>query len=761
MYIAHVKEDSQEIQSLEAHLNGVGEIAKDLGSKLGLPKSAELIGLLHDLGKYSSEFQNYIKSATGVLDQDADDYVDSGSLKGKVDHSTAGAQFIHRNSPDCMAARFMALCIASHHSGLIDLFDSMKNDVYLKRMSKDTASSHIEECLINGANHLAKCKELLPGAIEELEAFLSKTKSSAEPGQQAAFHAGLACRMLFSCLIDADRTDTALFERPYRRSLGVGNKRTKVPWQQLIDKLESRLKDFEVRNHVDEARNEVSEACREAANSSLGIFSLTVPTGGGKTLASLRFALHHALRHDLDKVIFIVPYTSITEQSADVARSIFGDMVLEHHCNIAPDKESWKTKALSESWDSQIIFTTQVQFLEACFGARTRGVRRMAALASAVIVFDEAQTVPVRILNMFCQTVNFLAAHSSLVLCTATQPALTSIPQLGKLRTPKEIIPDVPKLFSVLKRVEVRNLVRPEGWTLPEVTSLMGDSSILICNTKSTAANAFSLIGDGYHLSTAMCQAHRSDVLSEVRRKLKAGEPVKLVSTQLVEAGVDLDFESGIRILAGMDSIAQAAGRVNRNGLRPTGVLSVVNLPDEKLRGLPDIQAGQTVSRYILDKHKGDLLAPEVIEDYFKRYYQTRAAEMGYRVKTQEGKDTELFKLLADNNVRRYDGQAFMTAANLFRAIDTEQISVVCPYNEEAVETIEQMASIDPQDLWKLTKKMQRYSVGLFAGSKFDRMLQSGQIAEAQEGLGIYYLTNGYDDKLGVVSSSTLSTLVL
>ncbi|MDZ4124561.1 MAG: CRISPR-associated endonuclease Cas3'', partial [Hydrogenophaga sp.] len=447
--IAHVRPDT-EVQLLKTHLENVGRLAAIFATKFGLAKHGELIGLLHDLGKYSDEFQAYIKSATGLLNQDEDEeFVDAGELKGKVDHSTSGAQFIWdqlaaRSHMHHALAQMLALCVVSHHSGLIDCLKPSSGrpveDGFSKRMGKPSEKTHLQEVMTKADLSIMKRASALLDdgglsiafqqwlrTLHEKAPGASRAEKDQSPAQK--FQQGLLVRALFSCLIDADRIDSADFEYPGRgrqRHLGAYE-----AWEALIQRLELHMGSFPAAHPIDGLRRDISDHCLGASERSTGIYSLTVPTGGGKTLASLRFALHHAKKHGLDRIIYVIPFTSIIDQNAEVVRRILepsgvkaGTVVLEHHSNLTPDKQSWRSKMVSENWDAPVVYTTTVQLLETLFGSGTRGARRLHQLAKSVLIFDEVQSLPVNCVHLFNNAMNFLADHckTTVVLCTATQP---------------------------------------------------------------------------------------------------------------------------------------------------------------------------------------------------------------------------------------------------------------------------------------------------------------------------------------------------
>jgi len=479
------------IQPLSKHLKKVAELTAEKAAKAGLQRAGYISGLLHDFGKYSREFQNYILSAYGFIRPNDPDYTDPVAYKGKINHSFAGGQYLWKQlqgtTQKQAAAQMLALCVLSHHCGLKDCATPESKDPFTESyMARSEEKTHQSQCQNTcDLDILSEIDKNISGdLVLETWSFLKRLHQSVlgklpkdadieaklDCENSRDFQQGLLVRFLFSCLIDADRTDSADFEDPQWTAIRATWPQR--PWDKLVKRLEDALALKKPEHEIDRIRGEISAHCATRATDNPGIFSLTVPTGGGKTLASLRFALLHAQKHQMDRIIYVIPYTSIIDQNADVARKILeqdevpGSIVLEHHSNFLPDTESEdedaakKWEKLSDNWDAPVVFTTMVQFLESLFGSGTRSARRMHNLARSVLVFDEVQTVPVRCLRMFCNAVDFLTAQcgSTAVLCTATQPRLGNLPRpmLGSLNmTPEmEIVKDVPRLFSSLKRTE-------------------------------------------------------------------------------------------------------------------------------------------------------------------------------------------------------------------------------------------------------------------------------------------------------------------
>ncbi|NGZ02279.1 MAG: CRISPR-associated helicase/endonuclease Cas3 [Nitrospira sp. WS238] len=808
-YIAHLRKAGGDPQSLEAHLLGVAEIAKGLASKIGLAPQGELIGLLHDLGKYSNEFQVYLKSAVGLINQDEDEFVNVREIKGKVDHSTAGAQLVwqelsKQGGIGLIVGQVLSLCIASHHSGLIDCLSSETGgpveDNFTRRISKSDSKTHIQEVITKMDVSIEKrFRELVddPGLIGNLRESirqLALRDGGTDKSQLVRFNIGLLVRLLFSCLIDADRTNTADFENPKAARNRLNGQY--IHWDVLIERLEQKLRSFGTPNPIDKIRGQISDHCRDNASRAKGIYTLTVPTGGGKTLASLRFALHHAKKWKMDRIIYVVPFTTIIDQNAEIVRAILepseedrGRIVLEHHSNLTPEEQGWKEKILTENWDSPVVYTTNVQLLEALFGAGTRGARRMHQLANSVLVFDEVQAIPVNCVHLFNNGINFLVEHcgSTAVLCTATQPLLNRVDKnKGAMRfvDGNEIMPDVKQLFDDLKRVEVLNQRKPGGWTNEEIVRLAlkevdkSGSCLVIVNTRKVAKALFQYCRERtsipiYHLSTNMCPAHRKNILGQLRERLSTSDsPVICISTQLIEAGVDIDFGTVIRLMAGLDSIAQAAGRCNRHKRKPIGRVYIVNSADENLDMLKDIRCGRDVTERILDEAKtgdwnfdGNLLAPKAMERYFDYYFFARRDEMGYPVSAKTvGRDDTLLNLLSINSIAEgefkrchnarpniYLRQSFMSAARAFKAIDAPTRGVIVPYGEGGRELINELCTafaIEKQH--DLLRKAQQYTVNVFP-HELKRLQEQGAVHAIQDGIDILYLhTPYYSEELGL-----------
>lgn len=505
----------------------------------------------------------------------------------------------------------------------------------------------------------------------------------------------------------------------------------------------------------------------------------------------------------MDRVIYVIPYTSIIDQNAKVVRDILeptkddrGRVVLEHHSNLTAEQQGWKEKMLTENWDAPVVFTTSVQLLEALFGGGTRGARRMHQLANAVLIFDEIQTLPVNCVHLFCNAMNFLVEHcgSTVVLCTATQPLLNGVdPSKGVLKFNKndELMPGVKELFDDLKRVEVLNRRKPGGWTDEEIAQLaldevvQSDSCLVIVNTKKSAQALYRLCRkavrvESFHLSTNMCPSHRKEILDKIRKLLDGKSPVLCVSTQLIEAGVDVDFGAVIRYTAGLDSIAQAAGRCNRNGKQKdaggnpkAGRVHVVNPAMENVDRLQDIRCGKGITERLLDDVEagsedfgGSLIGPKAIERYFEYFFYARHQEMDYPVSAEIiGRNDTLLNLLSCNSLAMeeygrnygtapniYLRQSFMSAAHAFKVIDAPTRGIIVPYGEAGRDLVNDLCSaFAVEKQFELLRLAQQYTVNVFP-QDLEKLQKAGAVHEIQKDVDILYLADAryYDQTFGL-----------
>ena len=766
---AHIGEDSR-IQTIDEHLTGTAKLSEDFAGRLGFREWGKLLALLHDLGKYSDEFQAYITSGLYGGGQKCDDrgheeeQRGGAPAKGKVDHSTAGAQFIWQSvgkDSDIwkqMAAKMMALIIAGHHGGLPDTLSADGEDLFIKRMAKDSEKTHLYESLANApADILDEAREILSDKdlYARLKAYMNgikKTESAVckeNLQDRCEFALGMLIKMLYSCLVDADRCDTADFCT--QEAASVRQRSRYAGWETLSERLEEHLQKFGTGTPLARVRREISDWSKEAGARPRGIYTMTVPTGGGKTLASLRFALEQAKlsmpeEHPIERIIYVIPYTTIIDQNARRVREILekdeserGRIVLECHSNLLEGKDTLENKILSENWYAPIIFTTNVQFLEAIFSRSPNRARRMHQLANSVIIFDEIQTLPIRTIHLFCSAINFLVEKcgTSVLLCTATQPLLNGVERkYGALRYDggAEIAPEPEKLFDSLKRVKIYSRLKPGGYSTAELADMTQEkqqesgSLLVIVNTTAAARKLYQELNarkDGcalFHMSAQMCPAHRMDVLDEIMAAIAERRPLICVATSVMEAGVDADFACVIRSVAGFDSIVQAAGRCNREGRAETGFVYIVNPHDEKLDMLTDVREGRNCAERVIcetcrpDDGQKDILSLANIERYFRYYFYARQGEMRYHVRDE--RDDTLLNILSCNRLTKGGPniirQSFATAGKLFSVIDAPTEGVIVPYGGGA-EIIGQIGLRNGMgEAKKLLRRAQRYSVNIY-----------------------------------------------
>lgn len=718
--LAHVRLDNvgQWFEhTLEDHLRGVAALAEAFAATFNVGDWAKLAGLWHDLGKYRPAFQCYIRSASGY-----DAHIEAPN---KVDHSTAGALYAIKRMGGL--GRILAYLIAGHHAGLPDWQSA--------------------EAPISSLVNRLKQSNLLAEALAQSPPtdILNASLPTSNPGQRDL---ALWIRLLFSCLVDADFLDTEEFMSPKKAVL-----RSRYP---ALDELEPRFDAHMAAlaaqvdsTPVNQSRAAVLAHCREAAMQSPGLFSLTVPTGGGKTLASLAFALKHARHHDRKRIIYVIPYTSIIEQTADVFRRVFGDdAVLEHHSNLDSDRENPHSRLAAENWDAPLIVTTNVQFFESLFAARPSRTRKLHNILNSVVILDEAQLLPPDFLTPILGAIRELGCHYgvSFVLCTATQPELTSQSGFdGKLfdglDNVREIMGSTEAIHAMhqqLRRVEVvlpTDLRQSTAWETLASELEAHPRVLCIVDRRDDCRTLHGLLPpDTIHLSGLMCGQHQAEVIETIKQQLTAGGPIRVVSTQLVEAGVDLDFPVVYRALAGLDSIAQAAGRCNREG-KLTGLGRVVVFVPPTKPPAGHLRQACDAGRQILLRRPADPLAPALFTEYFQSLYWRKGAE---RLDNKG-----ITALLKYNSKLEF---SFRTAAERFQLIQETQLPVIVHYSDS--ERLLAKLAWPGGFNREILRKLQRYVVNIPCRIH-QRLLADGAIQEQQPGVFVQ-ITHLYDPVLGL-----------
>ena len=779
--IAHAAQGEGAPHWLAEHLQAVAAgAANHLQHDPSACELARLAGLWHDLGKYRSGFQRYIRMVSGV-EAHIEGRLPQGSDKS---HSAAGALWAEQTLKERLGpegrilARVLQYVIAGHHAGLDNWEGGLK-----PRLAGADALRELAEALQGGA-----AAELLAPATLNLPRLqqLPIPRNGVEeiPGRFA-----LWVRMLFSALVDADFLDTEAFMNPDAMQARQADR---LPMSALLaafdaymaSKAEAVQAAGQADTPVNRRRAEVLAACRAKAKGEPGTYTLTVPTGGGKTLASLAFALTHAERHCKRRVVMVIPYTSIIEQTAEVYREVFAplgdDVVIEHHSNAESDEraENSRSRLACENWDAPVIVTTSVQLFESLFARKTSRCRKLHNLAGSVLVLDEAQLLPVESLQPVVDVLRLLVKDHgvTVVLCTATQPTLTSQPLFGGrgLRgygpgEVKAIIDDEAGLYAALRRVRVHlpaDLKLPQPWAVTTTELMRHEAVLAIVSRRADARELYEGLKRElptgarglWHLSALMCPQHRSEVIADIKSALVArrealargdeAEPVRVVSTQLVEAGVDLDFPVVFRALAGLDSVAQAAGRCNREGRLALGEVHVFVPPKAPPPGLMR-QAAQTCAR-VWDgcaQSGTDPLALERITAYFRHLHAD--AEL-------DRKDIcEALRLQIDR-----PGQAlavrFRDASDAFRLIDDKDAAtVIVRYHSERcrddVNVLLRLLERDGPARW-LLRKLQRYAVTVYQHD-LKKLAASGDVRELPQIPGLYVQVESdvfYDPVMGV-----------
>jgi CRISPR-associated endonuclease/helicase Cas3 len=693
-------------QLLEDHLLNVAKMASAFAKKFKAQRWGYAAGLWHDIGKYSEKFQEKLRRA----ETDEPDI--------RVDHSTYGAKLIFEKE---RFGKILAYCIAGHHAGLPNATGDSSS--LNERLHKDLQPLKLDKIP----------KNIL--SLPQLETDFLREWFNGLPPKQRAFGYAFFIRMLFSSLVDADFLDTERFVSPEKTL-----KRNSYPsLEELREVFRKKLKEFQEKKFseneiLNKIRNDIYEECVNAAQETPGFFSLTVPTGGGKTLSSLAFAFEHAKKYGLYRIIYVIPYTSIIEQNAAIFRKFCGEnSVIEHHSNYvqkdSKDDEEETRMLATENWDAPIIVTTNVQFFESLFTNRSSRARKLHNIAKSVIILDEAQMIPIDYLIPSMEALRELVDHysSTVVLCTATQPALNDREGFSGLKNVREIVSNPKELSIKLKRVREEYIGEISQEELAK--KLASEKQVLcVVNSRREALELYEDVekevededhNGVYHLSALMCPAHRSKNLNNIRNSLNAKEKCRVISTQLIEAGVDIDFPVVYRSLASLDSIAQAAGRCNREGKMEYGKLFVFK-PQKGIPPITDFRARAEETEAIIRKSEKSFLSLEMINEFFESFYW------------RKGENLDKKGIIQDclQGIRELNFQ-FRDIARKFKIIEDNQISILIPYDENASTLIQSLkfhVSINT------LRKLQRYTVQV-PERVFKELQRVGYVESIGEGL--------------------------
>jgi len=727
-------------QLLIDHLQGVAKYAREFASKFGMERMAEFLGLCHDLGKYSCEFQDRVRGASI-----------------KVDHTTAGGQKLieimvgEQKLTDVTLADLLANCIFGHHGGLLNQGESAdigheKRSVFARK-SKNVGEGQF----VFGDFHAYASEVNLENPTSAFLEACAKMKpicTAKKKGQQS-FSNSFLTRMLFSCLVDGDYLDTEKFMK------GDVGRSDHDDMTTLLERLNQKLEKFTDIKGLNQYRNDILQSCINKAKGEKGLYSLTVPTGGGKTLSSMAFALNHAKKHQMDRIIYVIPYTSIIEQNAQVFSDIFdvkdanGKMikrnVLENHSNADYDNEDTSAGyqyLAAENWDIPIVVTTNVQFFESLFSHQTSKTRKLHNISNSVIIFDEAQMLPTDYLKPCVYAIEELIRNYEVtaVLCTATQPSLNLVFPEGS-KAPIEICENFKALYDKLKRVTYEDAGVLNNAQLLE--KLNGQTQVLcIVNSRQHARELFAgLEGEfNYHLSTLMYPEHRKQQLLEIKKRLAAGQPVKVISTSLIEAGVDVDFAIVYRAKAGLDSVIQAGGRCNREGKRALETSKVYMFEPDPEEVKPPRGLALNLSATDNALSKGfEMGSPEQIKAYFDYLYKTKGDSLDKKTKDYptEGIVDRLQKLYIQ----------FEDISNDFKLIESGNTKTIfIPKDKEADKLLHQLKNTGISK--SLYRKLGSFSVTIpiYEYNKLDEE----RIFENVEGVIVLTDLDAYCDESGL-----------
>ncbi|MCD6394559.1 MAG: CRISPR-associated helicase Cas3' [Planctomycetes bacterium] len=694
-------------QTLEDHLRQTAQLARGFAAAFGAGDWGHIAGLLHDLGKYSHEFQQMLRAA-------ADAHIEQTS---KVQHSIIGAQQSTEKWKQG-EGKILAYAIAGHHTGLADGRSNEESSL-AKRLQKELPYD------FNWPDELLEVpKPDMPFTLDKMRA-----------GLEVSFF----IRMLFSALVDADFLDTEKHMKPQQavlRSRGYSLVELEGKLTVHLDSIEQQA----ASTTVNRLRSQILNNCRKAARLNRGLFSLTVPTGGGKTLSSLTFALKHAIKCGQNRIIYVIPFTSIIEQNAAIFRDIFGDdNVLEHHSNYEPVEEEHRTRLASENWDAPIVVTTNVQFFESLFACRSSRSRKLHNIANSVIIMDEVQALPSELLLPCIEAIRELALNyqCSLVLCSATQPAIQRREDFSAgLADVREIAEDPDRLAGHLKRTTVFDLGEQSDDLLIERIR-QHEKVLCVVNTRKHALRLYEQLAEEvnvFHLSASLCPVDRSRILHNIRETLKEQKPCRVISTQLVEAGVDIDFPVVYRAIAGIDSIAQAAGRCNREGLLESGAVFIFR-PEHKLPPGYFRQTAQTTES-VMRRFSEDVLSLSAIEEYFRDYYWSQGERLDNK---------GILQLLREGALRL--NFPFREVANRFRLIEDDHKPVIVPRDAEAEKLIQQIRYADC--LRGFSRKLQKYTVQINQ-REWDRLRDAGCLDMVHETFPVLTCPHLYHEKTGL-----------
>lgn len=782
-YYSHYREKDDFYQTNQDHQQNVADLCERNCWIPLLKKTAYIAGLFHDNGKNTAEWQEYfLKNCRNNFQTGSE----------KLDHSTLGGIIAESYEPGSIFADMVRTAIFMHH-GVADCV-SFDDGIPLAEKRKKKYSreeifrlrklceEEMAESISGGENDISSLCRTARAEVLKLVEYLKQLLKNSDNGYGSIhFYLGMCERMLFSLLGDADVIDTVAFEQNKCRERGRSDEEIHQVWKEAIAHLEQKLQKMKANQKsvspLNDVREKISEQCEKAAYENATRYRLAVPTGAGKTLSSLRFALTRAERCGMRHIFYVAPFRSILEQNAEDIIDAVGNekWVLEHHGEVVleDEEESLRYEHLIENWDEvPIVTTTAVQFFDTLLKAKKRNLRRFHALCNSVIILDEVQAFPPKVMALFNLSVNFLTevCGSVVVLCTATQPLTEAIAK-NKMMETTFMTQSLSAYEPYFRRVMYKDCTDGGNlrWDIEKAAEFIRDKAdsegqvLAIFNTKSTAKQIYNKLkgvtkGELFHLSTSMCAAHRNDVLQNIKKALKIGKRVVCISTQIVEAGWDVSFRCVIRSMAGLDNLIQAAGRCNRNGREKMGSVYLIRMNEtaERLESLPEIQKAQEAMAQVLRSYYKKLGyrldSEQMIEQYYTAYFLKMQSQFCYPVKYLQ---TDVVELLSDNKLfernRKYGPclrQAFKSAGEAFSLIEEQKgIDVVVPYGDAVFLLSELEQTMEPGVRKYLMRKLQHYIVNI---SEY-MLKKMGKDAVFQREDGILVLDyRYYDEKTGV-----------
>lgn len=759
----------RELQPLNEHLEGVGNLCRQQGEKVGLGNLCYLAGILHDIGKYSDEFQERLSTA----------YFEIGEPK-KVNHSNAGAELIfeyHKYIKFKAVTEIISNAILTHHGTLLDYFNLEGNSPFLTRLDMNILSPKVKELFFNNILDEIEFTECLNNADVELRNKLINIDK-----KNILETMSYITNYVYSVLIDSDRTNSYQFE--------IGNVNTKYKdnskyfknFSKNLEKLYTNYNSIENPSEINKLRTKMANDCLESAKLPKGIYRLSTPVGGGKTLSSMRFALNHVLEHNMDRIFYMLPYTVIISQNSKTIQEILGneEQILEHHSEVVTQN---KTKSpfgvyVSENWNTSIVISTFYQLLQSIFSRKSQSLRRFSKLANSVIIIDEIQSMPVHTIQLMNTAINFLSETlgCTVLICTATQPNYSnlehSINKIGK-----DIINITDEDLEQFKRVTFidNTNIKPRSLISEEVAEYVkekfneNEQVLCILNTKKVVKEVYELLRNKnlenttvLHLSTSMCVSHRHDIINKMKEILNKGEKIICITTPLIEAGVDISFKSVVRSLSGLDNIIQASGRANRNGEYENSNIYLIDV-NENLDMLPTIKSGKETTKIYLEYLNRKYISCNPLDyfdapiniDYYSNLYFKRVKELtdikvsGTSYKLSNllttapiSRDNKLAKILISKSSLR-------TIQSNFKVYKTETNTVIVNYGD-SLNIVEEFTNhiLSPN---KFSKNIQKFSVNLFdyeyEDLKVKNLIQEIEIVNGNISTTINILDSSYYNK--------------